>query len=298
MDMATFKQFNYLIRIVEEGGFIAASEKLFIAQSALSRQIKLLEDEVGFEIFDRSDKKIELTQAGQFFYAQIKNNLLNLDHIIENAKDIADGKNRLIKIAHSSSISMSLEKVKVFDQTSKHFNVNFEINTLSSEDQILALMKGNIDVGFIRPPVLNRLDELYATTLYPEPLYVALHQNHILASERSIKIQQLKHENFVSTPHAERGGLSYLVANLCLSAGFSPKKAAVQSRKVSQLQLVAAEIGICIVPEEFRHILPKQVRLIALDAENAWSDVVMVWSKNADGVIQRCTEYMIKQFQR
>lgn len=55
------------------------------------------------------------------------------------------------------------------------------------------------------------------------------------------------------------------------------------------MQLVAAEIGICIVPEEFRHILPKQVRLIALDAENAWSDVVMVWSKNADGVIQRCT---------
>lgn len=54
MNMATFKQFNYLIRIVEEGGFIAASEKLFIAQSALSRQIKLLEDEVGFEIFDRS----------------------------------------------------------------------------------------------------------------------------------------------------------------------------------------------------------------------------------------------------
>jgi hypothetical protein len=90
--------------------------------------------------------------------------LLNLDHIIENAKDIADGKNRLIKIAHSSTIIMSLEKVKVFDQASKHLNVNFEINTLSSEDQILALMKGNIDVGFIRPPVLNRLDELNATS--------------------------------------------------------------------------------------------------------------------------------------
>lgn len=55
--MATFKQFNYLIRIVEEGGFIAASEKLFIAQSALSRQIKLLEDEVGFEILTAVIKK-------------------------------------------------------------------------------------------------------------------------------------------------------------------------------------------------------------------------------------------------
>ncbi|KAB0481552.1 LysR family transcriptional regulator, partial [Pseudomonas vancouverensis] len=62
--MWTLKQFNYLITIVETGGFIAASEKLFIAQSALSRQIKNLEEELGFEIFDRSEKKIKLTVAG------------------------------------------------------------------------------------------------------------------------------------------------------------------------------------------------------------------------------------------
>lgn len=296
--MATLKQFNYLISIVEEGGFIAASEKLFIAQSALSRQIKLLEEEVGFEIFDRSDKKIKLTKAGHFFYAQLKNNVLNLEHIIENSKDIANGKNRLIKIAHSSTVTMSLEKVKVFDQASKDLEVHFELNTLSSEDQVLALKTGHIDVGFIRPPVLNHLDELHVVKLYHEPLYVALHLNHMLAIEKSIKIQQLRHENFVSTPHAERGGLSYLVSNLCLSAGFTPKKAPIQSRKVSQLQLVAAEIGVCIVPEEFTEILPEQVKLIPLQAANSLSDVVMVWSQNADEVIQKSTEYLLHHLQR
>jgi DNA-binding transcriptional LysR family regulator len=296
--MATLKQFNYLISIVEEGGFIAASEKLFIAQSALSRQIKLLEEEVGFEIFDRADKKIKLTKAGQFFYAQLKNNVLNLEHIIENSKDIANGKNRLIKIAHSSTVTMSLEKVKVFDQASKDLEVHFELNTLSSEDQVLALKTGHIDVGFIRPPVLNHLDELHVVKLYHEPLYVALHLNHMLAIEKSIKIQQLRHENFVSTPHAERGGLSYLVSNLCLSAGFTPKKAPIQSRKVSQLQLVAAEIGVCIVPEEFTEILPEQVKLIPLQAANSLSDVVMVWSQNADEVIQKSTEYLLHHLQR
>lgn len=296
--MATLKQFNYLISIVEEGGFIAASEKLFIAQSALSRQIKLLEEEVGFEIFDRADKKIKLTKAGHFFYAQLKNNVLNLEHIIENSKDIANGKNRLIKIAHSSTVTMSLEKVKVFDQASKDLEVHFELNTLSSEDQVLALKTGHIDVGFIRPPVLNHLDELHVVKLYHEPLYVALHLNHMLAIEKSIKIQQLRHENFVSTPHAERGGLSYLVSNLCLSAGFTPKKAPIQSRKVSQLQLVAAEIGVCIVPEEFTEILPEQVKLIPLQAANSLSDVVMVWSQNADEVIQKSTEYLLHHLQR
>lgn len=298
MIMATLKQFNYLISIVEEGGFIAASEKLFIAQSALSRQIKLLEEEVGFEIFNRADKKIKLTKAGQFFYAQLKNNVLNLEHIIEKSKDIADGKNRLIKIAHSSTVTMSFEKVKVFNQASRHLNVHFELNTLSSEDQVLALKTGHIDVGFIRPPVLNHLDELHVEKLYHEPLYVALYPSHILAMEKSIKIQQLRHEKFVSTPHAERGGLSYLVSNLCLGAGFTPQKAPIQSRKVSQLQLVAAEIGICIVPEEFTDILPEQVRLIPLEAANSLSDVVMIWNKNADEVIQKSAEYLRHHLQR
>lgn len=90
--MPTIKQLNYLIQIVEDGSFTLASEKLFIAQSALSRQIRLLEDEIGFEIFDRTEKRIKLTKVGQFFYKNVKSNLLNLNHIIENSKNISEGK--------------------------------------------------------------------------------------------------------------------------------------------------------------------------------------------------------------
>jgi DNA-binding transcriptional LysR family regulator len=298
MNMATLKQFNYLIRIVEEGGFIAAAEKLFIAQSALSRQIKLLEEEIGFEIFDRSDKKIKLTKAGQFFYLQVKNNLLNLNHIIENSREISSGLHRLIKVAHSSTISMSLEKVQLFDQVAKQQSINFEINNLSSEDQVLELLKGNIDIGFFRPPILNSLDGLTAVKLYDEALFVAVHQHHHLAKATTVKIQQLIDEDFVSTPHAERGGLSYLVSNICLSAGFAPKKARIQSRKVSQLQLVAANIGICIVPAEFKNIVPEQVRLIALDIELVRSDVVMAWNSHADDAVVKCAKELVKCFQQ
>ncbi|MFX9939083.1 LysR substrate-binding domain-containing protein, partial [Acinetobacter baumannii] len=77
-------------------------------------------------------------------------------------------------------------------------------------------------------------------------------------------LKDLKDECFVTTPHAERGGLSYLVANLCLAAGFTPQKAPILSRKVSQLQLIAANLGISIVPEEFKQILPNQVKLLPL----------------------------------
>ena len=294
--MPTIKQLNYLIQIVEDGSFTLASEKLFIAQSALSRQIRLLEDEIGFEIFDRTEKRIKLTKVGQFFYKNVKSNLLNLNHIIENSKNISEGKNRLIRIAHSSSVIITLEKIQLLDRIAKQLNLQFELNTMSSELQIDALYNCEIDIGLIRPHVLGRLDDLHMASLYQEALYVAVHQTHRFAQQQSVVMEELQLEPFVTTPHPNRGGLSYLVNNVCLAAGFVPKQAQVQSRKNSQLQLVAAGLGICIVPEAFRDILPANVRMIALQTEHAMSEVVLAQKRDTDELIQSCFEIISKHF--
>lgn len=171
MVMLTLKQFQYFIKIVEEGSFTAASEKLFIAQSALSRQIKLLEEEIDFQLFDRTDKKVKLTAAGEVFYKKIKDNMHYLNEIIGVSKNIAEGKNRQIKISHSSSIIMDDRKIQILKEISLTQQINFEINTLSSEHQILALLNGEIDIGLIRPPVRHTLEEITTLKLYEQPLY-------------------------------------------------------------------------------------------------------------------------------
>lgn len=297
MVMLTLKQFQYFIKIVEEGSFTAASEKLFIAQSALSRQMKLLEEEIDFQLFDRTDKRAKLTAAGEVFYKKIKDNLLYLNEIIDLSKSVSDGKNRQIKIAHSSSIVMDHKKVQILKEVSLTQQLSFELNTLSSEQQILALMNSEIDIGFIRPPVRHTLDEMNVVKLYKEPLMVAVHIDHAkFAKEEKVYLKDLKDECFVSTPHAERGGLSYLVANLCLAAGFTTQKALIQSRKVSQLQLVAANLGISIVPEEFKQILPNQVKLLPLADHLSLSEVLLVYRKDHDEMIQRCVEQIHQMF--
>lgn len=296
--MLTLKQFQYFIKIVEEGGFTAASEKLFIAQSALSRQIKLLEEEIDFQLFDRTDKKIKLTTAGEIFYKKIKDNMHYLNEIIGVSKDIAEGKNRQIKIAHSSSIIMDDKKVQVLKEISLAKHINFEINTLSSEHQILALMSGEIDIGLIRPPVRHTLDEINVVKLYEEPLMVAVHVDHAkFANKQEIQVKDLKDEYFVSTPHSKRGGLSYLVSNLCVGAGFWPKAAVIQSRKLSQLELVAANLGISIVPQEFKQILPKNVKLIPLENKNLLSEVVLAYRANQSDLIQSYVEQIYNLLQ-
>lgn len=298
MVMLTLKQFQYFIKIVEEGSFTAASEKLFIAQSALSRQIKLLEEEIGFQLLDRTDKRIRLTVAGEVFYKKTKDHIEYLNEIIGLSKNIADGKNRQIKIAHSSSIVMNDKKVQLLTKISLAEQINFEINTLSSEHQILALLNGEIDIGLIRPPVRHTLDDINVLKLYEEPLMVAVHVDHAkFTNKQEIKVKDLKDEYFVSTPHAERGGLSYFVSNLCLAAGFTPRKAAIQSRKVSQLQLVAANLGVSIVPEEFQQILPANVKLLPLADHLLFSEVVLVYRKENDEIIQHCAELIHQTFQ-
>lgn len=296
--MLTLKQFQYFIKIVEEGSFTAASEKLFIAQSALSRQIKLLEEEIDFQLFDRTDKKVKLTEAGGIFYKKIKDNMHYLNEIIGVSKNIAEGKNRQIKIAHSSSIVMDDKKVQILKEMSLKQKINFEINTLSSEHQVLALLNGEIDIGLIRPPVRHTLDDVNVIKLYEEPLMVAVHIDHAkFANKEKVEVKDLKEEYFVSTPHSKRGGLSYLVSNLCLAAGFTPQKAPIQSRKISQLQLVAANIGISIVPKEFQQILPAQVKLLPLTDQLSLSEVVLVYRKDHDEIIQHCAERIHQIFQ-
>ncbi|MBN6540603.1 LysR family transcriptional regulator [Acinetobacter pittii] len=298
MVMLTLKQFQYFIKIVEEGSFTAASEKLFIAQSALSRQIKLLEEEIDFQLFDRTDKKVKLTAAGEVFYKKIKDNMHYLNEIIGVSKNIAEGKNRQIKIAHSSSIIMDDKKVQILKEISLTQQINFEINTLSSEHQVLALLNGEIDIGLIRPPVRHTLDDVNVIKLYEEPLMVAVHIDHAkFTNKEKVSAKDLKDEYFVSTPHSKRGGLSYLVSNLCLAAGFTPQKAPIQSRKISQLQLVAANVGVSIVPEEFQQILPAHVKLLPLTDLLSLSEVVLIYKKDHDEMIQHCTELIYQTFQ-
>ena len=106
----------------------------------------------------------------------------------------------------------------------------------------------------------------------------------------------MREQKFVSTPHAERGGLSYLVSNLCLSHGFYPQKSALRSRKISQLALVAAQLGICIVPEEFQSILPPNVRLVAIQPQPEPSRVCLIWNKENDLVIEQSVMILIQKF--
>lgn len=196
-----------------------------------------------------------------------------------------------MKVSHSSSIIFDKRKLQILDELCEQYKINIEINTIFSEAQIEAILSGDIDIGFIRPPVHHTLDKINSISLYKAPLQVAVSSSDQNFNDKtSVYIRDLKDLRFVSTPHSERGGLSYLASNLCLSNGFFQKKSRISSRKVSQLDLVANGFGICIVPEEFSTILPDKVKLLSISDKNNQSEVKLIWKKVNDLVIENCAK--------
>ncbi len=142
--------------------------------------------------------------------------------------------------------------------------------------QLEEIADGRLEVGLLRLPVLRQREGVQVRPLYSEQLLLAVPPDHPLArSDRPVELTQLKDEAFISIPHPQRGGLSYLSAELCMRAGFFPKAARVMSRKTTQLQLIQADFGIALLPKSMQDIAPNNVQFLPLADPDCLSTVAV-----------------------
>lgn len=247
--MPNLRQIRYFLTIADQGGFTSAATTLCVAQPALSRQIALLEQEVGFSLFKREPRGVSLTPAGALFHARVANLEQSLLAAIEESRQLNCGEAGVLRLLHSSSIPVDhfLPAIRQFTLAAP--GARIDLDRISSEQQIVEIAGAKADLGFIRLPVLRRDPSVNLIQLPPERLWVALPEAHRLATRKNLSLADLVDEPFASAVHRERGGLARCVTNLCLSRGFAPRLAPVISRKTSMLTLVAAAFGIAVVPE-------------------------------------------------
>lgn len=254
--MPSLKQIRYFLTVADLGSFTHAATTLFVAQPALSRQIALLEKELGFLLFEREARGVRLTPAGIGY----RDRVLAIENLLLAAADegaqLARGDAGVLRLLHSSSIPASslMPSIRQFlDEAPK---ARIDLDRLSSEIQVTEVANGRADIGIVRLPVLRRDPGVTFTELADEQLWVALPINHPLASRQTLAIGDLQQELFVSAVHRERGGLARLVADLCLRRGYVPKLARVITRKTSMLNLVAAGLGIAVIPQRMTTMMP------------------------------------------
>ncbi|USW95203.1 LysR family transcriptional regulator [Pseudomonas proteolytica] len=275
--MISIRQLRYFVEIVESGSFSAAAERLFVAQSALSRQIKELENLLQTPLLERTARQPRLTAAGEAFYPRARNLLGELHKASELATQVGHGQLGTLRLSHSSTVPMSGRVLRGISTWLEQCpGVSMDIVKLSSEAQLEDIAGGRLEVGLLRLPVLRQREGVRVVPLYKEPLLLAVPPAHPLArSSTAIELAQLKEEAFISIPHPQRGGLSYLSAELCMRAGFFPKAARVMSRKTTQLQLIQAGFGIALLPESMRDIAPANIHFLPLADPDCHSTVAL-----------------------
>ncbi|MNE64373.1 DNA-binding transcriptional activator XapR [compost metagenome] len=116
-------------------------------------------------------------------------------------------------------------------------------------------------------------------------MLLAVAAEHPLAGAAQVDLAQLREERFISIPHRDRGGLSYLSASLCMEAGFFPRAAQVLSRKTTQLQLIQGGFGVALLPECMREIAPVSVSFVPL--QNACVSTVALACRRDAGPMVR-----------
>jgi DNA-binding transcriptional LysR family regulator len=281
------RQLRYFVEIAESGSFSAAAERLFVAQSALSRQIKELENLLHTPLFERTARQPRLTAAGEAFYPRARNLLGELHKASELATQVGHGQLGTLRLSHSSTVPMSGRVLRGISAWLEQCpGVSLDIVKLSSEAQLEDIAEGRLEVGLLRLPVLRQREGVRILPLYKEPLLLAVPPGHSLARHSSaIELAQLQDQAFISIPHPQRGGLSYLSAELCMRAGFFPKAARVMSRKTTQLQLIQAGFGIALLPESMRDIAPANIHFLPLADPDCHSTVALACAQAPSALV-------------
>lgn len=210
---------RYFIAVADRLNFRKAAEQLHIAQPPLSRQIRQLEEDLGVTLFMRNKQRVELTKAGHAFLEEARKLIVQAAHATEAAQHAQRGESGIVRIGVASGLGGVVSKV-VFEHRKRLPPVNIECKDVFSNFQNEALHKGEIDVGFLRPPVdqLNLDCEL----LFEEEFDVVLPKTHRLAKRRFLRLKDVAHEPLIMFDRNFSSGLYDKILGLYRRLGFTP----------------------------------------------------------------------------
>jgi DNA-binding transcriptional LysR family regulator len=250
--MIELRHLRYFIAVAEELHFGRAAERLHIAQPPLSQQIRQLETELGFQLFHRTKRSVKLTEAGQVFFTESQRLFRQLDQAIEMGRQTSRGEvgQLIIGFVSSTAYNVLPDILRSFRATVP--TVKLELHELTTDQQLQWLRENRLDVGLLRPPIEDNAFQL--SVIFQEPLVVALPETHPLAAEPEISPPDLALESFIIFPRTLAPGLYDQIISFCQQAGFSPTivQEAIQMQTI--ISLVAAGIGVAIVPLSLQNL--------------------------------------------
>ncbi|MGJ1416257.1 LysR family transcriptional regulator [Sphingobacterium multivorum] len=267
----------YFKTVAEELHFGRAAERLFMSQPPLSRQIKDLEDELGVILFFRTNKRVELTEAGKYFLEEVVEILQNIEHSKTITKQIHNNISGEFKLGYISSTPKKMLATVLKQIQLKFPYLRVSLFETSTQKQKLALENGKLDLGIMRAPIYS--SELLTTPLFEDPMVIVGH------SQVEFNAINFFNESFISFNQKYASEYHRLVINTCNRMGFEPKIVHQSNSMSSILELVSQGLGLAVVPsstiKQYPHLNLKIMKLEDMDSKTEVILVSNIKSKNS-----------------
>lgn len=239
------RQLRYFTVLAAELSFTRAAQKLHVSQPPLSFQIASLEAELGARLFDRTSRSVVLSEAGKAFLPHARAVLARLDEARSHVTRVASGLQGRVQVGLAGSHFLGPFPKFIQQFRLQRPAVEVALHELKPSDHLEALRDGRLDLSISRHPLHD--GQLSAALLWRDPVVVALPPGHRLATRTRLNLAELKDEDFVflrldSSPFAAR------LFEACVQAGFAPRITQQVVEVPAALNLVAAGLGVALVP--------------------------------------------------
>lgn len=278
--MLELQRLRYFIAVAELEHFHRAAQTLHIAQPALSRQIKLLEKDLGFDVFERLPRGVRLTEAGRIFLADAKRVMVELERAVEHAQSVASGRAGALRIGFLEIASVH----GVFPETIRNYRSKYPttrliLEPLDSGAQIRRLLEGSIDAGFLYRRASTEASIVHKT-VHSEKFMLAVPSTHALAKQAQIRLMDLRDEPFIWADRLVNVHFDHVLMSACLKRGLVPKIVQEATSAVHILSLVAVGIGLGLVPSSAQWRLQHGTVLKEVEDLNVVFEIDIAWLRN------------------
>lgn len=269
------RQLTYFVTIVEEGNITKAAEKLHIAQPPLSQQLKLLEDELGVKLIERSTRKIKITEVGEMLLYRARQILELANTTVKELKDYGEGIQGTLSIGTIASSGDTLLPERIYSFHKKYPEINFHIREGSSHEILELLKSGVIEIGIIRTPLNS---ELFESILLPVEPMVAATCGDIYWDEaqKSIDLSELENKPLLVHNRYEK-----MIVEACERCGFEPRILGKIDDTRSILIWAGTGMGIAILQRDWIDLVPNiNLKFKEINEPNLATRTAIVWIKN------------------
>jgi DNA-binding transcriptional LysR family regulator len=262
------------LMVADELHFSRAARRLHMAQSPLSQQVQRLERELGVQLFRRNRRKVELTDAGLAMLAHARRALDHAEQAAGAARAAGAGRAGRLDVGFLATAALALLPAVLPSFREAAPDATLRLTEAGSQDLLGALHRGALDVAFTRPPAPTA--ELSTTVVWREPVIAVLPAAHRLCAGPDLDLADLRDEDFVTFPRWSAPEFYDHLLAACHDAGFAPRIVQEALAMPTVVGLVAAGLGVALVPRGIRHLQLPAVGYRELRGEPAHAEIAMV----------------------